>query len=705
MSLQTPFKLGDYLVTPLEHSLSFLDDENRTLQPKFIEVLAYLAAQYPRLVTREELIEAIWNGNGYVGEKALTNAVWNLRKAFDDSDEPIIETIRKTGYRLLVEPSYVEVESTASEQVNDVEVAPKTPRNTKLYALLLVALITIFVTISQWLAQTNSSKTRVELHNLTSAPGRELFPMLSDDQRYLLYAWRQINHPSDLFIKDLSQPDLSPRQLTFTPDTEGSAIWGEGGLSIFFVRKDWVKEKCQIVQMALDTGQETILDNCPPKTNIYLSLSSDKSTLAYTGTDEERGIGIYFKDLNQQNSTATRFSCDRSCNYTDRSVAFSPDGKHIAVSRRMEELVEDIYLVNLSDKSERQLTFGEGDIKGLTWSNDSQKLIYASKNSLTRSGSVIDIDSGTIKSLNIDGFSFPRAIPNSNDLVFHHWSIPAFVAYMPLDGETTATPFPMIQSGFSHTSAHYSEIKEQVVYVSNESGFNEIWTADPDGTSRKKLTKLKNNLVAPRWSHDGKYIAFLATLTDKQSSKIYILDVNSLSVRELKTPFDVIYRPTWSVDNKSIIAAASQDDKSRLYKIPLDGKAPSMLAKTPARFAIETTDDKIWYVKGSNRGLWLLDPKQSDKPINVLDKTRFKALYNWTVTSTGAYFQTNLKGHHRIDYYSFKDKTIRPIVRLPTKTLNRFGTMSYIEKEQKLIFTQYQYPQVDIKRLSHPLLK
>lgn len=701
MSLQTPFRLGNYLVTPLEHSVCYMDDECRALQPKFIEVLAYLAAQYPRLVTREELIEAIWNGNGYVGEKALTNAVWNLRKALNCDDVLMIETIRKTGYRLLVEPSFISTEVIEQQAIG---VEPKRQHNIKPYALLFVAVISVLVTFMLWISQTHDHQKGVELRNLTSAPGRELFPSISHDQRYLLYSWRQINHPSDLFIKDLTQPDLSSRQLTFTQDSEGSAIWGKDSESVFFVRKNWSKTKCQIIQLSLDTLQESVVDKCPTKSNIYLSLSSDSNTLAYTGTEKDYGVGIYFKNLEKPNSIPTRFSCTTPCGYSDRSVAFSPNGVYLAVSRRIEEQVEDIYLVNLSDKSERQLTFGEGDIKGMAWSGDSSKLIFASKNSLSRSGSVININNGIINSLNIEGFSFPAVIPGSNDLVFHHWSIPAFISYMPLDGETTATPFPMIQSGFSHTSAHYSDVNKKVAYVSNESGFNEIWIAKTDGSSRKRLTNLKNNLTAPRWSHDGKYIAFLATLTDKQSSKIYILDMNSLSVRELKTDFDIIYRPTWSIDSKSIIAAAQLDDKSRLYRIPLDTGSPIRLTNTSAKFAIETEDNKIWYVRGGSQGLWKIDSKQSEKPVQVLTKDKFQARYNWTVTKGGVYFQTDLEGHHRIDFFSFKNSEINPIVRLPIKTMNRFGTMSYIEKEQKLIFTQFQYPQVDIKRLSHPLL-
>ncbi|MGS0730350.1 winged helix-turn-helix domain-containing protein, partial [Shewanella sp. 0m-11] len=76
------FRLGLCEVNPSDNSLNFFDaaltDEpsNKvSIQPKFIEVLSYLARQYPKVVTREELIDNIWEGNSYVGSKALTNAI------------------------------------------------------------------------------------------------------------------------------------------------------------------------------------------------------------------------------------------------------------------------------------------------------------------------------------------------------------------------------------------------------------------------------------------------------------------------------------------------------------------------------------------------------------------------------------------------------------------------------------------------------
>src|SRR5205814_6777670 len=37
----------------------------------------------------------------------------------------------------------------------------------------------------------------------------------------------------------------------------------------------------------------------------------------------------------------------------------------------------------------------------------------------------------------------------------------------------------------------------------------QLWTVNADGSNPKKLTNLKGYAARPRWSHDGKHVAFL----------------------------------------------------------------------------------------------------------------------------------------------------------------------------------------------------
>ncbi|MEO9483843.1 MAG: winged helix-turn-helix domain-containing protein [Ekhidna sp.] len=52
-------------------------------------------------VSREELINKIWDGNSAVGNKSLTKNIYKIRKVFEENElSNPIETIPKKGYRL-----------------------------------------------------------------------------------------------------------------------------------------------------------------------------------------------------------------------------------------------------------------------------------------------------------------------------------------------------------------------------------------------------------------------------------------------------------------------------------------------------------------------------------------------------------------------------------------------------------------------------
>ena len=68
------FKILDVRINVNECCISS-EQKSVSLQPKFIAVLCLLAREYPNIVSRAEIIEQVWGGNYFVGDKALTNAV------------------------------------------------------------------------------------------------------------------------------------------------------------------------------------------------------------------------------------------------------------------------------------------------------------------------------------------------------------------------------------------------------------------------------------------------------------------------------------------------------------------------------------------------------------------------------------------------------------------------------------------------------
>src|SRR5215468_2728183 len=73
-------------------------DRKVALRRKSFELLRYLAENPDRVVTKEELLKAVWP-DVVVTEESLTHCVSEVRQAIGDSKQTIIETVPRRGYR------------------------------------------------------------------------------------------------------------------------------------------------------------------------------------------------------------------------------------------------------------------------------------------------------------------------------------------------------------------------------------------------------------------------------------------------------------------------------------------------------------------------------------------------------------------------------------------------------------------------------
>jgi len=101
-----PFQLDGFVVDPARNLIG-----DRTVEPKVMEVLCFLAAHAGEVVSRQAIIDAVW-GVAYGGDESLTRAVSLLRKALQAPErDEIIQTIPKRGYILKVPPRTVSAAS------------------------------------------------------------------------------------------------------------------------------------------------------------------------------------------------------------------------------------------------------------------------------------------------------------------------------------------------------------------------------------------------------------------------------------------------------------------------------------------------------------------------------------------------------------------------------------------------------------------
>ena len=121
------FSLGGLHVSPA-HRVVALNGDQRTLEPRVMQVLVALASARPAVVSRDELAETCWGGLS-VGDDAINRCIVALRQlAKEFEPQPFsIETVPRVGYSL--------VEGMAA----DADKRSRPPWLTKRFAVLALA--------------------------------------------------------------------------------------------------------------------------------------------------------------------------------------------------------------------------------------------------------------------------------------------------------------------------------------------------------------------------------------------------------------------------------------------------------------------------------------------------------------------------------------------------------------------------------------
>lgn len=191
------FMVADWTVDAAANRLLRDGDEVR-LEPKAMSVLVYLASHRGRVVSRDELESAVWTGM-VVGYDAITNAVIKLRRALGDNSRAprIIETISKTGYRLIAEVGPIVEPARVFAPTPDAAIptAPRTPASRPMRrrlgllpvaAVLALLLVVVATAIYLWRAPqdpvqvTSTPPERVSIavlpfDNPTADPSQDYF--------------------------------------------------------------------------------------------------------------------------------------------------------------------------------------------------------------------------------------------------------------------------------------------------------------------------------------------------------------------------------------------------------------------------------------------------------------------------------------------------------------------------------------------------
>src|ERR1700761_1162589 len=135
-----------------------------------------------------------------------------------------------------------------------------------------------------------------------------------------------------------------------------------------------------------------------------------------------------------------------------------------------------------------------------------------------------------------------------------------------------------------------------------DEGRGSIWMVSWDGQERVQLTNPAHEIGPPRWSPDGRYLAYTSVPPGGDKSQIMLLDRRGGEPKALTTVTDDIQSFEWSPDGKRLVVVIDQGPP----KVK-DAKQPE--PQTPIVIdGVYFKEDKVGYLDGVHkRHLFLLD--------------------------------------------------------------------------------------------------
>ena len=640
--MQDDFRVGGWVVHPTINALE-RDDETIHLEPKVMQVLLTLAKEPGEVVTRERVRNAVWP-DVFVGEDVLVRAISELRRAFtDDPRSPhTIQTVPKVGYRLIAPVTSQKREATLSaiEPVEIPPVAPSVSESVATFETTELASRDVPVTVSEkrsrrpwvvwasvatvvlvvaaavagllyWqLSRVAAPAGAYTSRPLTTYPGSQLQAAFSPDGSTVAFVWRKQDEQSGhIYIKSVTSAKFvtseAPVRLTSGDADETSPAWSPNGHFLAFISHA-ARTMVEVIPSIGGSAQEIYE---LPANNVWeyggVAWSADGNELIFprmSGTQaSSQLIELNLRDHSLRTLTTPPVGWDG-----DWTPTVSPDGTKLAFVRGPDRSSRDLYVMSLPNGATKQLTHDGVLIVGLTWTDDSSSIVFASN----RGGrlSLWRLPAGGVnpehEPAGGDDAYGPSIAREGKRMVYSHGSARWSILSVAIGGRSGDEAAEILTSSEQDASPHVSPDGASIVFQSWRSGAQEIWMANLDGSNPVQLTSAGGSAGSPSGSPDGKLIAFDAR--PHSFAHVFMMDAAGGSLRAVTSGNFNDIAPGWSADGKWLLFGSNRSGSWQIWKIAADGSgAPQQVTNNGGMIAAEAKDGhSIFYTKFDEQGIW-----------------------------------------------------------------------------------------------------
>ena len=229
----------------LESGLLRRDTTEIALRPKSFEVLGYLVERHGRLISREELMQALWP-NVAVTDESVTKCIADIRKALNDDSQQLVRTVARRGYLFTapVTTPVVEFPRLPNGETTDGRPVPLPPnpairRIQKKRVIAGAAILLVASALALLLPRTHPVREGPAYVQITNFTDSAVSPALSPDGKILAFI-RSENwflSTDQIYVKML--PNGEPVQITHDPHPKYGLSFSLDGSRIAYTIFPW----------------------------------------------------------------------------------------------------------------------------------------------------------------------------------------------------------------------------------------------------------------------------------------------------------------------------------------------------------------------------------------------------------------------------------------------------------------------------------
>lgn len=644
-----------------------LSDEHTTqiLEPLSVEVLAYFCRNPNLMISRDLLIAEVWNGR-IVTDNAVTRVITKLRKALaDNSDSPrFIATFPKKGYKFVADVVQLEDQTklqntipaekkslhllrTIGFQPGLVMPSAVMPRAVILGAVILTAVV-FGLFVWPWLSPNNqhlsansTSNPSYRINALTRGVDRELHPAVSPDGRYLTYSTFNGN-VMRLFLKDLETEETV--EIGNTNGWSGPAAWSDDGKQLAYLNT--TNDTCQYYLLnvtKLVTSERKLIHNCPKGSYGKIIFSHDNNTLIYAETSGANLPFSIFK-LNVNTGAVRRLPQPELMLGGNSQFDLHPTENKLLISSPNSQQWLNIFSLDMTHDELHPLFELREYICCAIWDHTGKRVVIQGEYPAQE---LISFDLNGNNRMALfqvpHSVSSPARIPNSKDYAYVGGALNRDIYYYALDGQTSKI---VIDSAMNDWLPIISPDKNNLAFISDRSGNEEIWVRQHGQTFERKLTNYKDgrHYFDMQWSPDAKFIAGMTI------NEIHLTDTTSGEWRKLKIPHEEFACISWK-DKDTLSFSIKKDGQWQLkhYNIVNDQLTSAPAEWQWVRHAFNN-EDSLW-VNQANKIFYGENHQPLEiKPTRILQNRRLNLFkrgdsifYTSTDSSDAQLIQLNVK--------------------------------------------------------------